>query len=921
MNKKISTVLKKTLCYTMMAVMVVCFVPLNTSEVSAASFDAKKQITGVAVTGTGYNTISIKWSAQTGATGYQVYTSTKEKSNYKYRKDTKNLKYTYKGTTNTTYYLKVRAYYKKDSKSAIVHGAFSTPVKASMVLGKPTIKIVPQAKSVKVTWSKVAGASGYQLQRAKSQSGSYKTLKTTKSLSYKHSTAKTYRKYWYKVRAYKVVNGKRKYGPFSTVMTGMTQRPVPKNIKAAGAGNGVQTTWSKVDYATGYTVFRSARKDKGFTAVGSTAGLKFVDQTATIGNTHYYKVLAYTTMNGIKYYGAAGSAVSIKYTLSAPVVTVTPQAKAIKLSWPKVTNAMGYEISRATSSGGSYTKVGTATTNTYTDQSAKSGQAYYYKVRAYATSNGTNHYGSYSAPVHGKFVDGAPIVEVTPTEMSVKLSWPAISGITGYEVYRATSSDGSYKKLGVNTKSPTWENDELTLGTLYYYKVRTYKKSGSSTTHGPFSVPVPGRTLVQAPTSIKGSVSSSGITLTWNKATNAVGYQVARSTSSNGTYTEIGTTTSTSYKDTKSLTSGKTYYYKVRSYMTLNGKTYYGGYSAISASRNAVVTVALAWLGCKESNGSHKKIIDVYNSNLAPGCGKMNYTAAWCATYVSAVGIKAKATDIIVRHSYCPTMLNTYKKQNRYSTNKSYAPKPGDIIFYDWNSNNTPDHVGMIVSCSGSTIKAIEGNKNNAVGYRTFSKGYKYIQAYGLPAYSETGNGYKYTGANSVSASAGGIQTAGNGLPIFNKKRTGLLYASAAEPPVVAEAALEEAGIDAEEPDGYSDIGEEYEEAEEDMAVGCAEETTELEKMKFIIRTVREEAETGELQDCTETEYYSAFLYKLCEEAGIDACICTEIDENGEKTALIEVTLDGQLYQVDPSTESFTPVEYTPEVTDCNVTE
>lgn len=54
--------------------------------------------------------------------------------------------------------------------------------------------------------------------------------------------------------------------------------------------------------------------------------------------------------------------------------------------------------------------------------------------------------------------------------------------------------------------------------------------------------------------------------------------------------------------------------------------------------RQKIVDTAVAWLGCKESDGSHKQIIDVYNAHkpLARGY-KVKYTDAWCSTYASAV--------------------------------------------------------------------------------------------------------------------------------------------------------------------------------------------------------------------------------------------------------------------------------------------
>lgn len=69
-------------------------------------------------------------------------------------------------------------------------------------------------------------------------------------------------------------------------------------------------------------------------------------------------------------------------------------------------------------------------------------------------------------------------------------------------------------------------------------------------------------------------------------------------------------------------------------------------------------------------------------------------------------------------------------------------PAPGDVIFYDWsdtgNGDNTsaPDHVGIVVSVSGNTMKVIEGNMSNAVGYRNIAINGRYIRGFGLPDYA-----------------------------------------------------------------------------------------------------------------------------------------------------------------------------------------
>ena len=159
--------------------------------------------------------------------------------------------------------------------------------------------------------------------------------------------------------------------------------------------------------------------------------------------------------------------------------------------------------------------------------------------------------------------------------------------------------------------------------------------------------------------------------------------------------------------------------------------------------REKAVRTAEAWLGCKESNGTHKKIIDLYNSvKPLPRGYAVQYNDAWCATFVTAVGIAAGLSDIILRECGCSNMVQLYKNAGRWQENDAHRPNAGDVVFYDWQDNgkgdNTgnPDHVGIVCSVSGNTIKVIEGNKNNAVEYRDLQVNGKYIRGYGLPDYA-----------------------------------------------------------------------------------------------------------------------------------------------------------------------------------------
>jgi hypothetical protein len=155
-----------------------------------------------------------------------------------------------------------------------------------------------------------------------------------------------------------------------------------------------------------------------------------------------------------------------------------------------------------------------------------------------------------------------------------------------------------------------------------------------------------------------------------------------------------------------------------------------------------VVELAKAWLGKNEKDGSHKGIIDVYNSHrpLARGY-KVSYTDAWCATFVSAVAIQLGYTDIMPTECSCNKMIELYKKLGVWVENENRTPNPGDILFYDWEDDgkgdNTgrSDHVGIVEKVADGKITVIEGNYKNAVTRRTLSVNGKYIRGYAAPKY------------------------------------------------------------------------------------------------------------------------------------------------------------------------------------------
>lgn len=159
--------------------------------------------------------------------------------------------------------------------------------------------------------------------------------------------------------------------------------------------------------------------------------------------------------------------------------------------------------------------------------------------------------------------------------------------------------------------------------------------------------------------------------------------------------------------------------------------------------RASVVAAAESWVGRKEADGSHREIIDLYNSHkpLARGYA-VKYTDAWCSTFASAAAIKAGLTSIIPTECGCEEHIKRFQAMGAWVENDAYIPEPGDYVFYDWQDSGVgdctgrADHVGIVTACDGKTISIIEGNKDDAVGYRKIQVNGKTIRGFGVPNYA-----------------------------------------------------------------------------------------------------------------------------------------------------------------------------------------
>lgn len=250
----------------------------------------------------------------------------------------------------------------------------------------------------------------------------------------------------------------------------------------------------------------------------------------------------------------------------------TRSSASVGLGWQPAANAAGYEIWRS-KAGQTMVKVATVTggsTQGYIDKNLASATQYTYQVRAYSAEGLTGEWSQGASATTN--LTTPKITAVTPVSYgTVKVKWNMVSNATGYLLFRATSENGPYTQMKtVNGTSATLGG--MTNGKTYWFKVQAYMGNGEL--RSVYSVPVSGKAAPAAPGGVKtASVSYRTVKVSWQTVAGATGYKVYRSTSPEGTYTQVAKVASATatYTLVGDNTTGKTYYYKVRAYRTASG--------------------------------------------------------------------------------------------------------------------------------------------------------------------------------------------------------------------------------------------------------------------------------------------------------------------------------------------------------------
>ena len=232
-----------------------------------------------------------------------------------------------------------------------------------------------------------------------------------------------------------------------------------------------------------------------------------------------------------------------------------------KLKWNKTDSVYQYEIFRSSSKTGELKRISVTSRTSFTDETAKPGYTYYYKVRSLSQSGKKLNESS----VISRMCDCAvPVISAgnIASTGKVRLTWKPVNGAGKYEVYRSTSKNGTYTRV-ITTSKTSFVNTMAKTGVTYYYKVKAISDKNSSA-NSAFSATVKRTCDCPRPeltvSAIKGSAK---IKLKWQAVEGAKSYEVYRCDTLSGTYKKLAATTKLSLTNT-GLTAGKKYYYKIR---------------------------------------------------------------------------------------------------------------------------------------------------------------------------------------------------------------------------------------------------------------------------------------------------------------------------------------------------------------------
>lgn len=275
-----------------------------TETLSVEGFKSSKQTT---------SSISLKWALNEDAAGYGIFQSTDgedytliaevdaDTTTYKH----KNLK------PGKKFYYQLRSGVLSSKGTMLYENAATAPTIYIATKCEPpaNVKVTKnKTSSLKLSWKKMSGASGYQIYTYNKSSGKYKLLATVKGgskTSYTVKSLKAGTTFRYKVRCYQTLEEKDYYSDYSNIVYTATKPVKAASVKYSSTKNSVTLSWKKSSGATGYIIYRYNNKTKKYTKLATVKKNKYTQKGLARNTSYTYKIVAYKQYKKVQYNASA----------------------------------------------------------------------------------------------------------------------------------------------------------------------------------------------------------------------------------------------------------------------------------------------------------------------------------------------------------------------------------------------------------------------------------------------------------------------------------------------------------------------------------------------------------------------------------------------------------------------------------------
>jgi len=597
---------------------------------------------GLQATGT-TGQVSLTWTAAAGASTYNVYrgTSASGEGTSPVKTGITGPVYTDTGLSNgTTYYYVVTAVGTTGSEGPPSNEASTAPIAAPA-----NLLALAGNTQIALSWGGVSGATAYTLYRGLTASGEgtapYKTGLT--SPSYTDTGLANGQSYFYTVTA-TGAGGTSAPSKEAGATPGVpAAAPV---LTARGTTGQIVLTWPAVSGAAYYNLYRAAASGAEAAYQSALTATTYTDQNLSGSQPYYYQVTS-VSAGGVE---SARSAEAVATALSAPYLSVKPGNGRVALSWSTwygsggATGASSYNVYRATTSGGegSVPYQAGVTGTAWTDAAVTNGQTYYYQVTAAAASSESAKSSEASATPLAALPAAPAGLSAAGGNYQVSLSWTAVTGATGYNLYWGTApgGEGTYPyRTGLTGTSAT--DTGVSNGQTYYYTLTAVNASGEGAFSGEAAT-----TPLAPPTGLSAHGQNGQVALIWSGSSGASSYSLYRATTPGGegaTPYKTGLTAASSVD--AAVTNGQIYYYKVTAvgpgYETpATNEASATPSSSIPppatglAARGSTGQVSLTWTAVTSATG-----YNLYRATGAGGEGTTPYKTALSGTAYADAGV------------------------------------------------------------------------------------------------------------------------------------------------------------------------------------------------------------------------------------------------------------------------------------------